>query len=85
MDLLTLLFRLPFMPLRDVIRLAQILQEQAEQELYDPASVQRQLQDLEEASEAGRLSDEEVSQMESEAVGRLVQQQPTGGRAGGRE
>jgi Gas vesicle protein G len=89
-DLLTLLFRLPFMPLRGFLQLAQMLQEQAEQELHDPAAVKRQLEDVEEARASGRLSDDEVSQVEYQAVGRLIQQQPPGGaptnvRAGGKE
>jgi Gas vesicle protein G len=83
-DLLTLLFRLPFMPLRGFIRLAQVLQEQAEQELHDPSAVERQLRDAEEARDAGRLSDDEVSQVEYEAVGRLIQQQPGGAPTGKR-
>lgn len=78
MDLLTLLFRLPFLPVRGLIRLAQLLQEQAEQELYDPAAVKRQLEEAEEAEERGELSDEEVRELEYQAVGRLVEQEPGG-------
>jgi hypothetical protein len=82
MDLLTLLFRLPFLPLRGFIRLAQILQEQAEQELYSPAAVKRQLEEIEEAQHAGRLSGEKVEELEYQAVGRLVEQQPGGAVTG---
>jgi hypothetical protein len=87
-DLLTLLFRLPILPLRGFIRLAEILQEQAEQEMHDPSAVKRQLEEVEEAKAAGRLTDDEVSQVEYEAVGRLVQQpggSPNGTRPGGKE
>jgi Gas vesicle protein G len=83
-DLLTLLFRLPLLPLREFIRLGQLLQEQAEQELHDPSAVQRQLQEVEEARNTGQLSEDEVSQVEYEAVGRLIQQQPGGAPTGRR-
>jgi hypothetical protein len=72
-DLLTLLFRLPFLPVRGLIRLAQLLQEQAEQELHDPAAVKRQLEEAEEAAQRGRLSDEELTEIEYESVGRLIE------------
>jgi hypothetical protein len=81
--LLTLPFRLPLLPVRGFIRLAQVLQEQAEQELYDPASVKRQLEDLEEAEQRGELSDEEIRELENQTVGRLVEQKPGAASPGG--
>jgi hypothetical protein len=77
MDLLTLLFRLPFMPLRGVIRLGEILQDQAERELHDPAAVRRQLEEAQRAEASGDLSDEDVARLEGQAVGRL--RSPLGG------
>ena len=72
MDLLTLLFRLPLMPLRSFVRLAEILQEQAERELRDPASVRRQLEEAEEAHVSGEMSDADVAHVQGQAVGRLL-------------
>ena len=72
MDLLTLLFRLPFAPLRGFIRLGQVLQEQAERELRDPASVRRQLEEAEEAHVSGEISDADVAHLQGQAVGRLL-------------
>ena len=72
MDLLTMLFRLPFMPLRGFVRLAEILHDQAEQELRDPASVRRQLEDVEQAWVSGEISDEDLAHVEGQAVGRLL-------------
>ncbi len=77
MDLLTLLFRLPFMPLRGFIRLGEMLQDQAEQELHDPAVARRQLEEAELARESGELSDEDVARIEGQAVDRL--RSPPGG------
>ena len=72
MDLLTLLFRLPLMPLRGFIKLGEIIQDEAERELHDPARVRRQLEDVEQARAHGEASDQDVAQVESEAAGRLV-------------
>lgn len=72
MDLLTLLFRLPFLPVRGLIQLAELIQDEAERELHDPARVRRQLEDVEEARVRGEASDQDVARIEREAVGRLV-------------
>ena len=72
MGLFTLLFRLPLMPLRGFVRLGEILHDQAERELRDPASVRRQLEEAQEARVSGEMSDEDVAHVEGEAVGRLL-------------
>lgn len=72
MGLLTLLFRLPLMPLRGFVRLGEILRDQAEEELRDPASVRRQLEEAQEARVSGEMSDADVAQVEGQAVGRLL-------------
>ena len=74
MDLLTLLFRLPLMPLRSFVRLAEILHEQAERELRDPASVRRQLEEAQQARVSGEMSDRDVAQVEGQTTGRLLSQ-----------
>jgi hypothetical protein len=72
MDLLTLLLRLPFLPLQGLIQLGQLVGEQAEREVHDPAAVRRQLEEAEEARASGAVSDQDVARMQREAVGRLV-------------
>jgi Gas vesicle protein G len=72
MDLFTLLFRLPLMPLRGFVQLAEILHDQAERELRDPASVRRQLEEAQEARVSGEMSDQDVAHVEGQAVGRLL-------------
>ena len=76
MDLLTLLVRWPFLPLRGFLRLAQLLADQAEQELHDPSAVRRQLEESAEARDAGQLTDSELSEVEYQAVGRLISPEP---------
>jgi hypothetical protein len=68
MNPLTLPFRLPLLPLRATIRLAQLIQEEAERQLSDPATLRRQLEDVERAQAAGDISGQEAAQLEKEAV-----------------
>lgn len=72
MDLLTLLFRLPLLPLQSFIRLGEILRDQAEQELRDPASVRRQLEHAQDAHESGEMSEADLADVEGQAVDRLL-------------
>jgi hypothetical protein len=78
MDLLTFLFRLPLLPLRGFVNLAQLIQQEAERELADPSRVRRELEEAEQARVSGEMSDRDVAQIEGEAVGRLIQARPGG-------
>lgn len=82
MNLLTLPFRLPFLPARGLIRLAEIIRDEADRQYYDPAAVRRELEEAAQAAASGQLSEEEVRQREHEAIGRLTQPgQSSGGAA----
>lgn len=72
MNPLTLLFKLPLLPLRQVIRLAEIIGEQAERELHDPARVRRELEEAQWRAAAGEISDEELAQTQNAAIGSLI-------------
>ena len=72
MDPLTLLFRLPLLPVTGLIRLAEIIDDQAQQELQSPLALRRALEDIEEAQRSGRASEDEVAQAERDAVRRLT-------------
>jgi hypothetical protein len=71
-DLLTLLFRLPFLPARAVIRLAEIIREEAEREYYSPSAARRELEETEHARRTGEISDQDVSRMEYDALARMM-------------
>ncbi len=73
MSLLTLPFRLPLLPVRGVVRLAQLIQEEAERELADPARVRRELEQIEQAQASGEISDQKAAHLENEAVARYTQ------------
>ena len=72
MNPFTLLFRLPLMPLNKVIQLGEVLHEHAEQQLHDPASVRRQLEQAEQAHAAGQISEDELARVQAQAVDRLL-------------
>jgi hypothetical protein len=66
------------MPVKAFIRLAEIIDEEAQRELHNPAAVRRKLEEVEEARVYGRASDEELAEVEGEAVGRLLPSVGTG-------
>jgi hypothetical protein len=72
MGLLTLPFRLPFLPLQGVIKLGELLQEEAERQLYDPARIRRDLDEAQRRYEAGEISAEEFTQIQDELASTLV-------------
>ncbi len=72
MGLLTLPFRLPLLPVQGVIKLGEILQEEAERQLRDPARIRRELDEAQRRYEAGEISAEEFAQIQDELVSTLV-------------
>lgn len=85
MDLFTLLFRLPLMPLRGFLWLGETLREEAERELHDPAAVRRELEDAEAEARAGYLSQDELSRVQVDATARMLGPEAAGvRREGGR-
>jgi uncharacterized membrane protein len=72
MELLTLLFRLPFLPVQGVIKLGELLQDEAEGQLRDPARVRRELEEAQRRYESGEISEEQFIQIQDELVSTLV-------------
>ncbi|REE95781.1 gas vesicle protein GvpG [Thermomonospora umbrina] len=79
MGLITGLVTLPLAPVRGVVRLAEFLQEQAEQELYDPIRLRQRLEDVADARAAGEISEEEAAELEEELL-TLLMNPPVGRR-----
>ena len=79
MDMLTMPFRLPFLPVQGVIRLAELIQDEAERELHDPARVRRELAEALRARDAGEISAAELRQIEDRLTETLVGGQATAG------
>ncbi|MEU5867289.1 MULTISPECIES: gas vesicle protein GvpG [unclassified Nonomuraea] len=57
------------MPVYAVVKLGELLRDQVERELHDPAVVRRRLEEVEQARAAGRISEEE----EERAVEEILQ------------
>jgi uncharacterized membrane protein len=72
MELLTLLFRLPFLPVQGVIKLGELLQDEAERQLRDPARIRRELEEAQRRYEAGEISEEEFIQIQDELASTLI-------------
>jgi uncharacterized membrane protein len=72
MELLTLLFRLPFLPVQGVIKLGELLQDEAERQLRDPARIRRELEEAQRRYEAGEISEEQFIQIQDELASTLV-------------
>jgi cytochrome c-type biogenesis protein CcmI len=73
MGLITGILGLPLAPLRGTVLVAEQVLKQAEEQYYDPATIRRQLDEVERAREAGTLTDDEATQLEDELVDRLLQ------------
>ncbi|MFC4911650.1 gas vesicle protein GvpG [Actinomadura gamaensis] len=71
MGLFTGLVTLPLAPVRGVVWLAEVLQEQAEAQLYDPGRIAAEMQEIADAVAAGEMSEEEAAEAEEELVARL--------------
>ena len=66
------LLALPFLPVRGVIKLGELLQEEAERQLRDPARIRRALDEAQRRYEAGEISEEEFIQVQDELASTLV-------------
>jgi cytochrome c-type biogenesis protein CcmH/NrfG len=72
MGLFKLLFGWPLAPVHVLIRLGELIEEQVETQLHDPASVRRQLEEVEEARAAGLISEEEEARATEEILQRMI-------------
>ena len=73
MGLITGLLTLPLAPVRGTVWLAERIQEQAEEELYDESAITAGLLELEEARQAGTLEEDELAAAEDALIERLME------------
>ena len=66
------LIRFSLRPVRGVIKLAELFEEQAERQLHDPARIRRELDEATRRHDAGEISDEEFTQIQDELASTLV-------------
>lgn len=77
MGLLSGLLGLPLAPVRGVIKLGELVQRQVEEELYHPASVRRELEEVERKRAEGELSSEEEAKAQQRVLDRVTTQPRT--------
>ncbi|MFI0356182.1 gas vesicle protein GvpG [Actinomadura sp. 9N407] len=82
MGLFTGLVTLPLAPVRGVVWIAEVLQEQAEARLYDPGRIAAEMQDLADAVAAGEITEEEAAAREEELIDRLTHHRRQAGPMG---
>ena len=74
MGLLTAILGFPLAPLKGVIKLGEILRDEAERVLYDPAVARRELEEIERARDAGEISEEEADEAMQQVLFRITGQ-----------
>jgi hypothetical protein len=82
MDLLWAILTLPYAPVRGLTALLKTLERQAWRELYDPAKIRRELEELEEAAATGQISEADWARAEQEILDRLIARPEPGAQAG---
>ncbi|MER7081495.1 Gas vesicle protein G [Saccharopolyspora kobensis] len=75
MGLLSGIVTLPLAPVRGVVWMIDHLKQHAEAQYYDTALIQRQLAAVDEAHEAGELTDQQRDELQAEWLDRLFEAQ----------
>ncbi|MEU4317809.1 gas vesicle protein GvpG [Nocardia fluminea] len=72
MGLITSLLGLPLAPVRGVIWLSEVIQDQVEQQLRDPAALSGELEEIDRAAAEGRLTEEERTRAQQAVLDRMT-------------
>lgn len=68
MGLFSAIVLAPLAPVRGVVALAEVIQRQVEQEMHNPATTRRQLEELQEAREKGEISADQEKEVQEEIL-----------------
>ncbi|MFI2279310.1 gas vesicle protein GvpG [Nocardia beijingensis] len=71
----TSILSLPLAPVRGVIWLGELIQDQVDQKMHDPALMRRELEEIDAAAAAGQLSEEERRQAQQAVLDRMTGRQ----------
>jgi len=82
MGLFTGILTLPLAPVRGTVWIAEQVLEEAERQYYDPGSIRRQLEDVDELRQQGVISEEDAEEVEDELVARLLESRRRGAGEG---
>ena len=80
MGLLSMILGLPLAPVRGVIKLGELVRRQVDEELRHPASVRRDLEEIENRRATGELSEGEEAEAQQEVLDRVTEQPGTNER-----
>jgi hypothetical protein len=72
MGLLTVLVKWPYIPLRGVVAIGELLREQVDRELSHPSAIRTEMEEIERQREAGLISAAEEQQAEQKVIDRLM-------------
>ncbi|TVT20947.1 gas vesicle protein GvpG [Amycolatopsis cynarae] len=72
MGLITGILGLPFAPVRAVIALAEVIERRVQEELHDPATARRELEEAERARAAGEITAEEEAEIQQAVLDRMA-------------
>lgn len=78
MGVLSSILLWPLAPVRGVVALGEVIQEQVEQEMRNPALARRELEATQEAYQSGEISADEMERSEQQVLDRMSAR-PTGG------
>lgn len=79
MGLFSAIFLAPLLPVRGVIKLAEVIQQQVEGEMNNPARRREQLEQLEEMRQRGEISEEEEKEAQAQILGTMISPAPPQG------
>ncbi|MER7454255.1 gas vesicle protein GvpG [Nocardia beijingensis] len=71
----TSILSLPLAPVRGVIWLGELIQDQVDQKMHDPALMRRELEEIDAAAAAGQMSEEERRQAQQAVLDRMTGRQ----------
>jgi hypothetical protein len=76
MGLLSEIVKLPFAPVRAVIAIGEIIQDQAESEMQGPVAIRRDLEAIDQQRREGLISEEEAAEAEQQILNRVIRRPP---------
>jgi Gas vesicle protein G len=85
MNLFTFLLRLPLLPVRSFVRLATLIQEEAQREMANPATIRRELEHADRARASGEISAEQAAEFEQAAFAEFTRARQGTATASGSE
>ncbi|MFC6087092.1 gas vesicle protein GvpG [Sphaerisporangium aureirubrum] len=72
MGILSTLLGAPLAPLQGLIKLAELIQEQVDRQMRDPAAVRRRLEEVEDARASGLITEEEAAAATEEILQQMI-------------